>query len=167
MCQNSNIKKRTGKIVDSILQRFVYVQFITILLFVFIANQTAGQQVSPFQTGAYSTSFMGVRDMAKGSPGLFVVWYNQYAFTDKYADKDGVVHNSTTLENFDIDIDIKTFATVPALYYGMPFTVLGGAQWMVGVVPSYIWADATVGIRDNGGELGSAVPLEGLGHSPE
>jgi len=134
----------------------------SLLGFLFLTCNIQSQSVSPFQTGAYSTAFMGVRDMAKGSPGLFVVWYNQYAFTNKYADKHGTVYSSTTIDNIDINIDINTFATVPALFYGMPFTVLGGAQWMVGVVPSYIWADATVGIHDRTGNLASQSSTSNL-----
>ena len=44
---------------------------VVFLLCCFSLNLKA-QQVSPYQTGAYSTAFMGVRDMAKGSPGLLL-----------------------------------------------------------------------------------------------
>ena len=126
------------------------------------------QQVSPFQTGHYSPAFMNLRDMAKGAPGLAIVWYNQYSFTNQYVDKDGNKYSKIPLDDFlpgspeiDLSIDLNSFATVPAFFYGVPFPVLGGAQWMIGVVPSYIWADASFITEQRGGTIDSVYTGSG------
>jgi hypothetical protein len=116
----------------------------------FTANASA-QQVSPLQTGHYSPAFSNVRDMARGAPGLAIVWYNHYAFTNTYVDRNGDEYSKIPLQKLEPDlpdvllgVEMQTFATVPAIFYGMPFEVLGGAQWMIGVTPSYMWANSFV-----------------------
>ena len=126
------------------------------------------QQVSPFQTGHYSPAFSNVRDMAKGAPGLAIVLYNQYMYSGKYADKDGNLYSDIPLDKFfpelppiDLSISMGSFATVPAFFYGVPKPVLGGAQWMIGVVPSYIWADASFITEQRGGVQDSVYNQSG------
>lgn len=103
------------------------------------------QQVSPYQTGAYTAAFTNVRDMAQPPPGLFALWYNYYGTTDTYFDRNGD-ENSTlpldlldpSLPAIDLDSNIGSFITVPAIYWASPETMLGGARFMVGVTPSYM-----------------------------
>jgi len=119
--------------------------WLTALLVLGLGMELKAQQVSPLQTGHYSAGFMDIRDMGRGAPGLSIVWYNQYSYTNKYADRDGNLFSDIPLDYFfpelpsiNLNVDIGSFATVPAIFYGLPKPVLGGAQWMIGVTPSYI-----------------------------
>jgi hypothetical protein len=117
-----------------------------------LSHSLYGQQVSPLQTGHYSGAFSHVRDMAKGAPGLAIVLYNQYSFTNSYVDKNGDRFDRIPLgDNTNLDVNLKSFVTVPSIFYGMPFTILGGAQWMVGITPSYMWSDGFFRIEQRGG----------------
>ena len=101
------------------------------------------QQVSPYQTGHYSTCFTNVRDMAKMAPGLAIISYNYFASANKYADQNGNKFSDFQLPaiNSSLDVDMGTFATVPAFFWGSINEVFGGATFVVGIVPNYIWAD--------------------------
>jgi hypothetical protein len=141
---------------------------ILLLLSIILPRTANAQQTSPLQTGHYSPAFSHIRDMAKGSPGLAVVWYNQYSFSNKYADRNGNKYTDIPLDvllpglpDVDLSVDLKSFATVPALFYGVPFPILGGAQWMIGVVPSYMWADASFITERRGGVIDSVYNQSG------
>lgn len=118
------------------------------LVILFSIQSTKAQQVYPYQTGAYLPAFANVRDMSQSPPGLFVLWYNYYGYTDRYFDKDG--NETNTIPNgfidpsipaIDLDINVKSFVTVPALYWAAEKKILGGARYMVGITPSYMWVD--------------------------
>ena len=143
-----------------------------LVLFLFagflIPLDATAQQVSPFQTGHYSPAFSNIRDMAKGAPGLAIVWYNQYMYANKYGDKDGNLYEEIPLDFFfpelpavNLSVDIGSFATVPAVFYGVPKPVLGGAQWMIGIVPSYVRADASVLTEQRGGVIDPDLNQQG------
>ncbi|MGA9239180.1 MAG: hypothetical protein WBV75_08955, partial [Robiginitalea sp.] len=68
-------------------------RFLLIVIIGYGVQELKAQQVSPFQTGHYSPAFSNVRDMARGAPGLAIVWYNQYMFSNKYADRDGNLYS--------------------------------------------------------------------------
>ena len=74
--------------------------WLTALIILGFSIELKAQQVSPFQTGHYSPAFSNVRDMARGAPGLAIVWYNQYMFTNKYADRDGNLYSDIPLDYF-------------------------------------------------------------------
>ena len=129
------------------------------------------QSVSPFQTGHYMTVFTNVRDMAKMSPGLAVISYNYYAAGDTYADRDGNKFDYVLLDSIDtkLDIDLSTFATVPAFFWGSKKTILGGATYCAGIVPNYYWAKANISAQQGGGFIdtiytaNAEAKLSGLG----
>ena len=134
-----------------------------ILCFVFLGMLSSpwaslqAQVVSPLQGGHYSPVVKNVRDMANPPPGLFFLWYNVYFSSDKYIDKDGNEFSSIRLDqihqalpNIDVSLDLKGFTSIPALFWVSPFTILGGANYMAGISPSFISADASI-ITERGG----------------
>ena len=141
------------------LSKLKKVRVFTTKLFAFImilkCGNLAAQQVSPLQTGHYMTVFTNVRDMAKMSPGLTMLSYNYYGSSNTFSDRDGNKHEQIVLDtiNTTLNIEVSTFATVPAFYWGSNFTILGGATYCVGVVPSYYWANANVVARTGGGNM--------------
>lgn len=142
--------------------------FCTTIILTMMVQNVQAQQVSPLQTGHYSPAFSNVRDMARGAPGLAIVWYNQYMYANQYADKDGNLYSTIPLDQLipelppiDLSADVSSFATVPAIFYGVPKPVLGGAQWMIGVVPSYMWADASLLTEQRGGIIDTTLNQSG------
>lgn len=131
---------------------------ILIIMVVFIlgfSGKTIAQTVSPLQTGHYMTVFTNVRDMAKMAPGLAIMSYNYYARSDAFADRNGVKYDQIIIDtlNTSLNIEMSTFATVPAFYWGSTFTILGGATYCVGIVPNYYWANANIVARTGGGNI--------------
>ena len=110
------------------------------------------QVVSPMQTGHYTPAAQGVRDMANPVPGLFPIWYNMFASSNKFMDIDGNEVNNLNqifpnVPGIDRDItyDVKAFATIPMIFWAsnkIPF--LGNANYMAGVAFNYVTMDATV-----------------------
>ena len=128
---------------------------VSFLGFLFVANNALSQTVSPLQTGHYMTVFTNVRDMAKMAPGLAIMSYNYYATANTYADRNGTKYEQIILDtiNTSLNIEMSTFATVPAFYWGSTFTILGGATYCVGIVPNYYWANANIVARTGGGNI--------------
>lgn len=133
---------------------------LVIFVLITISFQTKAQQLSPLQTGHYSPAFSNIRDMARGAPGIAIVHYNNYLYADKYVDKDGNTYSSIPLDYFlpdlppiNLDVSISSFVTVPAIFYGFHKPILGGAQWMVGIVPNYMWSDASFITEQRGGVI--------------
>jgi hypothetical protein len=115
-----------------------------------LASQLSAQVVSPLQSGAYLPTFSGVRDMAAPSPGLAVLWYNYFAFTDTYVDRNGNKYQSIPLQGLNpglpdvnLEVDLSSIATVPGLFWASPFTFLGGARYSATLTPVFLWADAS------------------------
>jgi len=125
-------------------------------LLAFGAGTASAQVASPLQSGHYAPGVMNIRDYAAPPPGLFVIWYNWAMSSDTYVDRNGNELNSLnlkidpTLPDVDIDLDLKGFATVPALFWGSTFEILGGARYMVGLAPNWATADYTV-VAEPGG----------------
>lgn len=136
-------------------------KFFISLIAVCIAIQVQSQQVSPFQTGHYSTCFTNVRDMAKMSPGLFIISYNYFAYSDSYADRNGDKHGEFQLPaiNSTLNVDLSTFATVPAFYWGSINEILGGATFVAGIAPNYFWADVNAQFSHGGGLIDSSFTI--------
>jgi hypothetical protein len=137
-----------------------------------VYNSVNAQQLSPLQTGHYSPAFSNIRDMAKGAPGLAIVWYNSYLWASKYADKDGNLYSDIPLDKLlpgsglpptDLSVNMTSFATVPAFFWGVPKPVLGGAQWMIGVVPNYMWAKSSFVTEQRGGVTDTTLNQSGSG----
>lgn len=129
----------------------------------FLSENAFTQTVSPFQTGDYMTCFINVRDMGKMAPGFDVISYNYYAWTKQFADKDGVKYSHIDLDSLSLGIDMNTFATVPAFYWGSTFTLFGGATYVVGIVPNYYWANVNVTAKQGLSSLSSNTKLSGFG----
>ena len=128
-------------------------RILILLIAVFCSQATHkawAQQVSPLQTGHYMTNFSNVRDMATPPPGFFVLWYNYYAFSDSYYDRNGDKLNVLPLSEINPDfpdvpfeLDLRAFATAPAFFWAHSKPVLGGATYMAGFVPVYSSANAS------------------------
>ncbi len=130
------------------------------VIFVLGINVSFAQQVSPLQTGHYLPGFSNIRDMAQPPPGLFVLWYNYYATSNSYYDRNGDKRSSIPLSEFDpnlpdlnIDIDLTGFASCPAIFWAANKKILGGARFMAGVVPIYMSADASIITEARGGVI--------------
>ena len=115
------------------------------------------QIVSPLQGGHYSPAVANIRDLATPPPGLFVLWYNAYATSSEYIDRDGNKFNSIRLDqiypglpNVDVSLKLKAISSIPTVFWASPFTVLGGARYMAGFSLTYISADASI-VTERGG----------------
>ena len=116
----------------------------------FAAVPASAQVASPLQSGHYAPGVLNIRDYAAPPPGLFVIAYNWFMTSDTYVDRNGNELNSLNLSQIDpelpdvdIGLDLKGFATVPALFWGSTFKLLGGARYMVGLAPNWATADYT------------------------
>ena len=70
-------------------------------LLVFGAGPVGAQVVSPLQPGHYAPGVIGVRDIATPPPGLFVIWYNWFVFSDTYVDRNGNELKNINLNDLD------------------------------------------------------------------
>jgi hypothetical protein len=120
-------------------------------MFLITLSSAYGQVVSPLQSGHYSPAVANIRDFATPPPGLFVLWYNVYASSDKYIDKDGNEFSSIRLDqihpnlpNIDVDLKLNGFASIPSLFWASHYKLLGGARYMAGISANYISADASL-----------------------
>ncbi len=123
----------------------------TLMAFTIFANPALGQVVSPLQAGHYSPNLQNIRDMSNPPSGLFILWYNAYFSSDKYIDRDGNEFSSIDLSqiwdglpDISVDVDLKGFTTVPAVFWASGFEILGGAKYLAGASLSFISADATI-----------------------
>ena len=110
------------------------------VLLLFGTASLNAQVTSPLQTGHYVPGVANIRDYVTPAPGFYALWYNVFLSSDTYVDGTGV----------DVDMDLKSFATVPALFWASTFTLLGGARYQVSVAPSWLVADYTF-VTDPGG----------------
>lgn len=125
-----------------------------------LATPPASAQVaSPLQAGHFAPGIMNVRDMATPPDGLFVVWYNWGASSDTFVDGDGNDFSRLNLSkidpdypNVDVDLEVKSFVTVPVLFWARGTDFLGGARYIASIAPNYFTADfKTVGEVVGGG----------------
>ena len=132
-------------------QQVIRILFTIIGMFLITLSSAYGQVVSPLQSGHYSPAVANIRDFATPPPGLFVLWYNVYASSDKYIDRDGNEFNSIRLDqihpnlpNIDVDLKLDGFASIPSLFWASHYKLLGGARYMAGISANYISADASL-----------------------
>jgi len=104
------------------------------MLLFFVAFADA-QVVSPVEGGHYSPAVANIRDRATPPPGLFVLWYNVYATSNTYIDKDGNEFNSIRLDQIypglptiGVSLDLNAFASIPNVFWASHFRVLGGGE---------------------------------------
>ena len=121
------------------------------------ASLSFSQTLSPLQGGHYSPTVKNIRDMATPPAGLFILWYNAYAFSDTYIDRNGNEFNRIQLSDIypqlpdiDVALNLDAFASIPGIFWASPFRFLGGARYMAGVSPNYMVADASI-ITERGG----------------
>ena len=90
---SQNHRIRTASVVKEAFSRLrvssSLLVFLIAVISLFQSAPATAQQVSPFQTGHYMTSFANVRDYGKMSAGLFIIPYNYYGWGNSYADRDG------------------------------------------------------------------------------
>lgn len=118
--------------------------FATLLTLCLVMATTAEAQIaSPAQSGHYSPVMMNVRDMAHPPPGLFVLWYNAFLWSDSYVDRNGDRIESIPglVQNTRLDLKLDAFASVPTIFWASHFRILGGARYMVGISPNIVSAD--------------------------
>jgi hypothetical protein len=109
------------------------------------------QLASPLQGGHYSPNVKNVRDMANPPSGLFVLWYNSFFSGNTFNDKNGDEFKQIRLDqihpalpNIDVKLNAGGFTSVPAIFWASNFKIFGGANYMAGISPGYISADASV-----------------------
>ncbi len=119
-----------------------------LILFPIHAN---AQVVSPLQGGHYIPGVANIRDRATPPPGLFVIWYNAIASSDTYIDRNGDEFNSIRLSelyprlpDIDVDVELKSFASIPTVFWASNKRILGGARYLAGASINYINADASI-----------------------
>ena len=105
-----------------------------------------------------------IRDMAYPPPGLFVLWYNLSISSDTYIDRDGNELNSLNLSELDpslpdvdLQMNLTSWATVPAVAWGSYFDLLGGARYVFAISPSYASADGSVVSERGAGVADSTI----------
>ncbi len=120
---------------------------LTALLLVHVTPALA-QVVSPLQPAHYVPGIVGVRDYVTPQPGLFVLWYNWFIGSNTYIDRNGNKLTTINLSEFDsqlpdvdVDIDIKGWATIPAVAWASKRTILGGARYMAIIAPNFFYND--------------------------
>ncbi|MGB5875442.1 MAG: transporter [Bacteroidota bacterium] len=143
------------------------VSFIAGLVFVLVSaslTPASAQVISPVQSGHYAPAVINIRDMGYPPSGLFVITYNLFISSDTYIDREGnelktlsLGQLDPTLPSVDLQIDLNAFSTVPALFWGSSFTLLGGARYLVGVSPSYVTASGTVVSEARGGATDTTI----------
>lgn len=132
-------------------------EFAIVAVLIVSIQPAHAQVVSPVQGGHYSAAIANIRDRATPPPGLFVLWYNAYAGSTTFIDKDGNEFTSIRLDQIhaglpmiDVSLDLSAVASIPNVFWASHFTVLGGARYMAGVSINYVSADVSV-ITERGG----------------
>jgi hypothetical protein len=141
--------------------KFIWV-FVTVSLITAISS--FAQVASPLQSGHYAPAVMNIRDMAHPPSGLFIMWYNWHISTDTYIDKDGNEFNSINLDelhpalpNIDISLKAKGLGSIPCVFWASHFKLLGGARYMVGISPNYVYFDGSVFTETGGGIIDTTI----------
>ena len=157
---NFNFRTRFGQSSDaehSLLKCIWQFRLFVITCLLLISTIAQAQVVSPLQGGHYSTALKNIRDMANPPSGLFVLWYNASFSSNQYIDRNGNKFSSIQLSEIHpqlpdiaVDINLKGYTTIPAIFWASKFTLLGGAKYMMGVSPSYLSADASI-VTERGG----------------
>ena len=121
---------------------------LTVALLVLGAEPVRGQVASPLQPAHYAPGVINVRDVATPPPGLFVIWYNWFIWSDTYVDRNGNELRSinlnqvdSSLPNVNLSYDISAWATVPVAFWSSHFTVLGGARYVASIAPNFFVTD--------------------------
>lgn len=152
MKNHSIAEKESSKWIGAEIRKFRFLLIVFLLLLLGSSfSFLQAQVVSPMQGGHYSPGVKNIRDMAAPPSGLFVLWYNAYFNSDTYVDRNGNVFNTIRLDqindklpNINVDLNLKGFTSIPAIFWASEFKVLGGAKYMVGISPNYVSADASI-----------------------
>ena len=143
-------------LIDRQRQKRSITGVLVLVLFIFVSSVTA-QVVSPVQGGHFSPGITNIRDMATPPPGLFVLWYNVFASSSKYIDRDGNEFTSIKLDqihpslpNIDVNLELQSYVSVPTLFWASRFELLGGARYMAGFALNYVSADVSI-VTERGG----------------
>jgi len=151
-CAKSAMIAPNGKIKSLIIFSSLF-----LILTALSNSDLKAQVVSPFQGGHYTTGLKNIRDMATPPSGLFILWYNSSFSSNTFVDRNGDKFKSIQLDQFhpklpniNVDIDLNGFTTIPAIFWASKFKILGGANYMVGISPSYMSVDASIITERNG-----------------
>ena len=118
-------------------------KILTVAIFLALSSSTLAQVASPMQPGHYVPGIIGLRDFATPPPGLFLLAYNWYFWTNTYIDRNGneiknfSISDNTQLPGAQRELKLNGFATVPALAWISPFKILGGARYIAAIAPNY------------------------------
>jgi hypothetical protein len=139
------------------MRTFTGVGALVIALLMFGTGPVGAQVVSPIQPGHYVPGIINIRDVVTPPPGLYVIWYNWALGSDTYVDRNGnevktlnLSQIDPSLPDVDIDLDLKGFATVPAIAWASTFQILGGARYIAAIAPNFFVADAKVVVQPSG-----------------
>jgi hypothetical protein len=98
------------------------------------------QVASALQVGHYLPGYINIRDWAAMPPGLLLLDYNALYSAGKYYDKNGDQLKSISIpgqDKVDLSIDAGGFSTVPCIFWGSSFKILGGARYFAGAMIDY------------------------------
>lgn len=149
---------------EGLLKPVPLLLFILVAALFILTKPVYAQVASPLQTGHFGPVVMNIRDMAHPPPGLFVLWYNVYASSNKYIDRDGKEFSNIRLDqihpdlpNIDVSLDVNAFVSVPGVFWASPFKILGGARYMAGISQSYVYADVSILTERSGGIIDTTI----------
>jgi len=138
---------------------WIFVIFLIGICLIFPDQVVYAQIVSPLQGGHFTPGIANIRDMATPPPGIFILWYNAFAGSSKYIDRDGNEFTSIRLDqihpalpNIDVNLELQSFVSAPTLFWASQFKLLGGARYMAGLSLNYISADVSI-VTERGGIL--------------
>ena len=128
-------------------------------LFILVTSGSVNAQISPLQTGHYAPAFMNVRDLTNPPPGLFILDYNDYLWTNKFYDSNGDLLTNLKLSDvdpqlpdLDFGMDLSSYVNVPVVAWASNFKVLGATYLFYFVLPSYTSGNADL--------LVDAIPID-------
>ncbi len=119
-------------------------------MFIFVLimqiQPVSAQVASPLQMGHYIPGIYGLRDVMYPPPGLLVLWYNYYGWSDTYIGRDGnEITNIGSNQNIAIKPEVNAFATCPVVAYVKKIPALGEDAVYIGAIsPNYMVADYKV-----------------------
>jgi hypothetical protein len=95
---------------------------------------------SAIQTGHYMPGYINIRDWSAMPQGLLILDYNAYYTCSQYYDNQGKEVKSISItgkNSINLDMDVSGFSTVPCVFWGSSFKILGGARYFAGAMIDY------------------------------
>ena len=137
--QHIKNRKRSTRPFSMLLFLLIVILFTQIL-------PVSAQVASPFQMGHYIPGIYGLRDVMYPPPGLFVLWYNYYTWSDTYIGRNGnEITNIGPNENLAIKPEIQGYLNAPFVAFFKKIPALGeDAVYIAAISPNYMVAEYKV-----------------------